>query len=91
MVNALAAGTGPDVMLGVGSDTVVNLGLRGAVVDLSQFEGFDELLSQYVKGSEIPFRMEGKYYGVPSTNGCTVMFVRTDIFENMGLNMDLLK
>ena len=87
LINALAAGTGPDVMLGVGSDTVVNLGLRGAVVDLSQYEGFDELLDQYVEGSEIPFRMEGKYYGVPSTNGCTVMFVRTDIFENMGLKI----
>ena len=87
LINALAAGTGPDVMLGVGSDTVVNLGLRGAVVDLSQFEGFEELLGEYVKGSEIPFRMEGKYYGVPSTNGCTVMFVRTDIFENMGLKI----
>ena len=87
LVNALAAGTGPDVMLGVTSDTVVNLGLRGAVVDLSQYEGFDEILSQYVKGSEIPFRMEGKYYGMPSTNGCSVMFVRTDIFENMGLEI----
>ena len=43
LINALAAGTGPDVMLGVGSDTVVNLGLRGAVVDLSQFEGFEEV------------------------------------------------
>lgn len=87
LVNALAAGTGPDVMLGVTSDTVVNLGLRGAVVDLSQYDGFHEILDQYVEGSEIPFRLEGKYYGMPSTNGCSVMFVRTDIFENMGLKI----
>ena len=87
LVNALAAGTGPDVMLGVTSDTVVNLGLRGAVVDLSQYEGYFELLDQYVEGSEIPFRLEGKYYGMPNTNGCSVMFVRTDIFNNMGLKI----
>ena len=85
LVNALAAGTGPDVMLGVTSDTVVNLGLRGAVVDLSQYDGYFDVLSQYVKGAEVPFRLEGKYYGMPNTNGCSVMFVRTDIFENMKL------
>ena len=85
LVNALAAGTGPDVMLGVVSDTVVNLALRGAVVDLSQYEGYFEILDQYVKGAEIPFTLEGRYYGMPNTNGCSVMFVRTDIFNNMGL------
>lgn len=87
LVNALAAGTGPDVMLGVLSDTVVNLALRGAVVDLSQFEEYDEILSQYVEGAEIPFMLEGRYYGMPNTNGCSVMFIRTDIFESMGLEV----
>ena len=87
LINALAGGTGPDVMLGQGSTQVVNLALRDAVVDLSQFEGFDEVLSEYIPGSEIPFTLEGKVYGIPSTNGCTVMFVRTDIFENMGLSI----
>ena len=85
LINAIAAGTGPDVMLSVGSDTVVNLALRGGIVDLSQFDGYFELLDEYVEGAEIPFTLEGKYYGMPNTNGCSVMFVRTDIFENLGL------
>jgi len=87
LINALAAGTGPDVMLGVVSDTIVNLALRGAAVDLSQFDGFQEVLSEYVPGAEIPFTLEGRYYGMPNTNGCNVMFVRTDIFNNMGLKI----
>jgi len=87
LINALAAGTGPDVMLGQGSTTVVNLALRGAVMDLSQFPGYFDILEEYVPGSEIPFMLEGKYYGVPSTNGCTVMFIRTDIFKSMGLKI----
>ena len=87
LINALAAGTGPDVMLGVGSDTVVNLALRGAVVDLKQYPGFDALIDQYVDGAEVPFTLEGNVYGIPNTNGCSVMFVRTDIFENMGLSI----
>ena len=87
LVNALAAGTGPEVMLGVVSDTIVNLALRGAAVDLSKYDGYWELLDQYVEGAEIPFMLEGRYYGMPNTNGCTVMFVRTDIFESMGLKI----
>ncbi len=87
LVNALASGIGPDVMLNVTSGTVVNLALRGAVIDLSQFDGYWELLDQYVEGAEIPFMLEGRYYGMPNTNGCNVMFVRTDIFENMGLKV----
>jgi len=87
LINALAAGTGPDVMVGVTSDIVVNLALRGAAVDLSQFDGYWDVLDEYVEGSEIPFMLEGRYYGMPNTHGCTVMFVRTDIFESMGLEV----
>ena len=87
IVNALASGTGPDVVLNQGSEGVVNLALRGAVLDLSQFDGFWDVLDEYVEGAEIPFMLEGRYYGMPNTNGCSVMFVRTDIFENLGLEI----
>lgn len=87
IVNALASGTGPDVVMNQNSEGVVNLALRGAVLDLSQFDGFWDILDQYVEGSEIPFMLEGRYYGMPNTNGCSVMFVRTDIFENLGLEV----
>ena len=87
LINALAAGTGPDVMINITSDTVVNLALRGAVVDLSQFDGYFDILDEYIDGAEIPFTLEGRYYGVPNTHGCTVMFIRTDIFASMGLEV----
>ena len=87
IINAIASGTGPDVMLNMVSDSVVNLALRGALEPLNDYEGFDELLAEYVPGVEVPFTLEGKCYGMPNTNGCSVMFVRTDIFENMGLEI----
>ncbi len=87
LVNAIVSGTGPDVMIGVLSDTVVNLALRGGLEDLSQYDGFYDVLDEYVEGSEIPFMLEGKYYGMPNTNGCSVMFIRTDIFNNLGLKV----
>ncbi len=87
IVNAIVSGTGPDVMIGVSADNVVNLALRGGLQDLSDYEGFDEILSEYVPGSEIPFMLEGRHYGMPSTHGCSLMFIRTDIFENLGLEI----
>ncbi len=87
LVNAIASGTGPDVMLNVTSDSVVNLALRGAMEDLSKYDGYWDILDQYVEGAEIPFMLEGRYYGMPNTNGCSIMFVRTDIFESMGLKV----
>ena len=85
LIEATMSGSGPDVAIGIVADTVVNLGMRGALTDLSQFEGYNEILSEYMPGSEIPFKLEGKAYGMPNTTGFNVMYIRTDIFDRMGL------
>lgn len=85
LIEATISGNGPDVALGIDADTVVNLGMRGALVDMTGFDGYWEVVDEYVEGAEIPFALEGRRYGVPSTSSFSVMFVRTDIFERMGL------
>ena len=87
LIEATVAGNGPDVAIGIAADTVVNLAMRGALEELSQFDGYWEVLDEYIEGCEIPFRLEGRYYGVPNTGAFSVMFVRTDIFERMGLEV----
>lgn len=87
LVEATVAGNGPDVAIGIAADTVVNLAMRGALVDLSEFNGYEEILEEYIEGSEIPFRLEGKNYALPNSGSFNVMFVRTDIFEQMGLKI----
>ncbi len=87
LIEAKVSGNGPDIQIGADSNTVVNLGLRGALEDLSQYEGFEEVLDPYIDGSEIPFMLDDKNFGIPLTCPFSVMFVRTDIFDSMGLEV----
>ena len=87
LVEAVVSGQGPDVSIGVDADTVVNLALRGALTDLSGFEGFEELEAEHIEGSFTPFTLEGRVYGIANVNAFNMMFVRTDIFEELGLEV----
>lgn len=64
LVLANAAGKQPDLVLGVSEGQPVNFGIRGAAADLSQFPGFDEMLSNYAPGSVLPYYYDGAYYGL---------------------------
>jgi len=87
LIEAKVSGNGPDIQIGADSNTVVNLGLRGALEDLGQYEDYDEVMAEYMPGSDIPFMLNGKNFGLPNTCPFSVMFVRTDIFESMGLSV----
>lgn len=45
---AIISGKAPDVALGVGAGTPVELGIRGAAADMSKMEGFDEVKKNYI-------------------------------------------
>lgn len=89
LLPAVVAGTGPDVALSVSQGEPVNFALRNAAIDLSDpsynFEGLDEVLAQYHESAYIPFEYEDGLYGLPETQNYPVMFYRTDILEELGL------
>ncbi len=87
LIQAIVAGEGPDVQLGVGGDSVVNLAIRGALESLNGYPGYDELLAEYLPGCDVPFTLEGQAYGIPNTGSYGMMFVRTDVFEQLGLEI----
>lgn len=87
LIEATVAGKGPDVAIGIDADTVVNLALRGALTDMSGFPGFEELKSEHIEGSFIPFTLEGRTYGIANSNAFNMMFVRMDIFEELGIEV----
>lgn len=87
LVQATVAGKGPDVVVSVDADTVMNLALRGALEELSQYEGYQEIVDQYIEGSDIPFTLEGGVYGIPNDGSFSVMLVRTDVFDRLGLEV----
>ena len=87
LLSATIAGIGPDVALGVAMTDPVNYALRGAVEDLRQFEGFNEVYGWFNPELFVPYRLNGGYYALPETQGFPVMFYRTDILSELGVSI----
>jgi ABC-type glycerol-3-phosphate transport system substrate-binding protein len=62
----------------------VNYALRGATYDLSQFEDFDEVITQFSPSAMTPYEFNGGYYALPNTHSFLMLFYRTDIFAAQG-------
>ena len=87
LLPATVAGTGPDVALSVGQGEPVNYALRNASVDLTQFEDFEEVIGEYYESSYAAYKFNGGVYGLPETQNYNVLFYRSDIMEELGLEV----
>ncbi|MCL2663372.1 MAG: extracellular solute-binding protein [Oscillospiraceae bacterium] len=87
LLQASLAGQGPDVAIQVGSELPMNFGLRGSVVDLSTFEGFDEVRTRFAESAMTPYEFGGQAFALPETQVFPMMFYRKDILAE--LNMEL--
>ncbi len=85
LVQAILAKNGPDVAINVARDQPVNLAIRNALVDLSQIDGFENLKKNCNPTAFDPYMYGGGCYGIPDSQVFPMMFYRTDIFEELGL------
>ncbi len=85
LTQAILAGKGPDVALFVGEGTVVNLGIRGVLADMTQMSGYDTVAQQVYPSALVPFTFGDAVYAMPETQTFNMMFVRDDIFAELGL------
>ena len=87
LINGILAGNYPDMSLQMARTEPVNLGIRGALADLRQFEDFEEVLGRFQKGAEVPYSYNGATYALPDTQNFMLMFYRTDVLEELGLKV----
>lgn len=87
LMQAVMADAGPDVAIMLGRGDPVNYALRGAVLPLENFEGFDELVSEYMTDALVPLTWNDHVWGLPNSQNFYVMFYRTDVFEELGLTV----
>ena len=89
VIQAKLSGNAPDCTIMQAQDVPVNLAMRGALYDLSQFDDFDSVVkSNYENDDPItPFKYKNGVYGLPDTVSYNLMYVRDDIFEQMGLEV----
>lgn len=85
LTQAVLAGKGPDVSLFVAEQTVANLALRGVLADVSEIENFESIYEQYHPSAFIPYTFSNGVYATPITQNFNMMFYRTDVFEQLGL------
>jgi ABC-type glycerol-3-phosphate transport system substrate-binding protein len=100
LLRAELAGEGPDVaiqvantngiagaVLNTGNDTPVNYGLRNAVLDLTQFDDYEEVSQRYYDSALTAFSFDGAVYALPETQTFPVMFYRKDILAELGIDV----
>ena len=84
---AVMSGRGPDVCIGTERTNVINLGVRGVLCDLSQFETFAEVKERFQKTAFDGYTYEDRIYALPNTQEYNMLFVRTDIYEELELEI----
>ena len=87
LVQATLAGKGPDVALFTPKDTPINLAMRGALVDVSELNGFKEVYDDFYPSAWVPYEYCGGHYAVPETQNYEMLFYRKDIFEELDISI----
>ncbi len=87
LVYASLSGRGPDVVLFVEEGDPVNLALRGALAPMDKFSTFDEVTKRFSEQSLVPFKFNGSTYAIPLQQNFPMLFYRTDIFAELGLEV----
>ena len=93
LLPSILSGSGPDIYLGLGSGDVINYAIRSAVIhidDMPDFESYVE--ANYTDAAMLVLGIEDAdqqmhYYGLPESQGFSMMYVRIDIFADFGLEI----
>ncbi len=80
-----ASGDTPDIATGINYSIPYDLAIRGALVDMTQFDNYKEVFGRYSDGMLVPSVVGDGFYSLPETMNFYVMFYRTDILSKLGL------
>lgn len=87
VLRAALAGNGPDVVIGLAQGTLQDFAMRNAIVDLSQLDSFEEVISKYYKSAIDSATYQGGVYGLAEQENFMMLFYRKDILEELGLSI----
>ena len=87
LVLANSTGSAPDVATGINYTIPYELAIRGALVDMTQFEDFQEAASVYEPGFFLTGTIGDSIYAMPETMNFWVLMYRSDVLEKLGLEV----
>lgn len=90
LIQGILSGNGPDCYLHMSRTEPVNLAMRGALYDLTQFEDYEEICERFMPTATVPYQFtdaDGRTgtYALPDTQTFSVMFYRKDILDELGV------
>ncbi len=83
LIRATLSGKGPDCALMIGENIPMELAARGALLPLTDYKA--ALEDQFYECAWIPFMYQNELYALPETQAFDVMFYRTDVLEELGI------
>ena len=92
LLPSILSGKGPDVYIGLGQGDVINYAIRGALVEIEGLDGYHQTVENFNDAAMIVLGIEdaqGTYhcYGLPETQGFSMMFVRKDILADLDIDI----
>ncbi len=92
LLPSILAGMGPDVYLGLGQTDVINYAIRGALMNVEELEGYDDVVVNFNDAAMTVLSIadadgDMHTYGLPVTQAFNMMFVRTDILLNLNIEI----
>ncbi|HOA90319.1 MAG: ABC transporter substrate-binding protein [Bacillota bacterium] len=84
LILEILGGTAPDVCSLEGWQ-VIELGMRGALETMNQFSDYQQIVDRFFPGFSGQFIYNNKVYALPGESSWTQTYVRTDIFQELGL------
>lgn len=82
-----ASGDTPDIATGINYSIPFEMGIRGALVDLTKFDNYREVFGRYSDGILVPSVIGDSLISLPETMNFYVLFYRTDILGKLGLEI----
>ncbi len=82
-----ASGDTPDICTGINYSIPFEIGIRGALVDLTKFDDYREIFGRYSEGLILSCVIDDGFIALPETMNYYLTFYRTDIFNKLGLTV----
>ncbi|MBE6640444.1 MAG: extracellular solute-binding protein [Ruminococcaceae bacterium] len=97
LLPSVLSNMGPDSFIGIGAADVINYAIRSAVLPLDGFEGFEEIMTEFTDAARVPLTLYDydsatnttteTVYGLPETMSFSMLFYRTDILADLGIEI----
>lgn len=85
LLPSILAGVGPDVS--IDATAPMEMAIRGAILPLNHHDTFDEVMARFSDSAKTPLSLYGTTYAVPTSQGFSMLFVRNDIMNELGLEV----